>query len=74
MRNKLNFSYDIQDTCLCRVSLTGLLAPEASEVRYYKDPNYLLQGKWKVYSASLSVNNRYGGPGGRRRKFWGADY
>jgi len=52
-RNKLNFSYDIQETCLCHVSLTGLLAPEASQIRYYKDPNYLIQGKW-----NFVVNNR----------------
>ncbi len=45
-RNKINLSYDVQQTCLCHVSLTGLLAPEASQIRYYKDPNYLVQGKW----------------------------
>jgi hypothetical protein len=45
-RNKLNFSYDNQSTCLCHVSLTGLVAPEASQIRYYRNPNYLVQGKW----------------------------
>jgi hypothetical protein len=55
-RNKLNFSYDIQDTCLCHVSLTGLLAPEASQIRYYKDPNYLLQGKWNFVASSFRRN------------------
>ena len=52
-RNKINLSYDIQNTCLCHVSLTGLLSPEASQVRYYKNPNYLIQGKW-----NFVVNNR----------------
>src|SRR5438309_4801352 len=52
-RNKINLSYDIQNTCLCHVGLTGLLAPEASQVRFYKNPNYLIQGKW-----NFVVNNR----------------
>jgi len=51
-RNKLNFSWDLQDTCLCHVSLTSLLAPEASQVRYYHNPNYLLQGKWSFIANS----------------------
>jgi len=50
--NKLNFSWDLQDTCLCHVSLTSLLAPEASQVRYYHNPNYLLQGKWSFIANS----------------------
>src|SRR5262245_3758059 len=55
-RNKFNFSYDIQNTCLCHVGLTSLLAPEASQIRYYKDPNYLLQAKWNfVVSNKLLV-------------------
>jgi hypothetical protein len=45
-RNKFSLSYDHQDTCLCHTGLTALLAPEASQTRYYKDPNYLVQAKW----------------------------
>jgi hypothetical protein len=51
-RNKLNFSWDVQDTCLCHVSLTSQLAPEASQVRYYHNPNYLLQGKWNFIASN----------------------
>jgi hypothetical protein len=51
-RNKLNFSYDLQDTCLCHVGLTGQLAPEASQIRYYHDPNYLLQAKWNFVATN----------------------
>jgi hypothetical protein len=51
-RNKLNFSYDIQDTCLCHVGLTSQLAPEASQIRYYHNPNYLLQAKWNFVASN----------------------
>jgi carboxypeptidase family protein/TonB-dependent receptor-like protein len=51
-RHKLNFSYDLQDTCLCHVGLTGQLAPEASQIRYYHDPNYLLQAKWNFVATN----------------------
>jgi hypothetical protein len=51
-RNKLNFSYDVQDTCLCHVGLTAQLAPEASQIRYYHDPNYLLQVKWNFVASN----------------------
>ena len=51
-RHKLNFSYDLQNTCLCHVSLTSLLAPEASQARYYANPNYLLQGKWSFVASN----------------------
>ena len=51
-RNKINFSYDLQDTCLCHVSLTSQLAPEASQIRYYHNPNYLLQAKWNFVASN----------------------
>src|SRR4051812_43928746 len=51
-RNKLNLSYDIQNTCLCHVGLTSLLAPEASQARYYANPNYLLQAKWNFIASN----------------------
>src|SRR5205085_6618311 len=51
-RQKVNFSYDIQNTCLCHVGLTALLAPEASQIRYYSNPNYLIQGKWNFVANS----------------------
>lgn len=51
-KQKVNLSYDIQNTCLCHVGLTALLAPEASQIRYYANPNYLIQGKWSFVASS----------------------
>ena len=44
-RNKFNISYDIQNSKLCQ-NCTALLAPEATWVTYYANPDYLIQAKW----------------------------
>jgi hypothetical protein len=45
-RNKLNFAYEIQNTCGCHWYLTALQAPEAVPLNHYANPNYNLQAKW----------------------------
>jgi len=49
----------LQDTCLCHVGLTGQLAPEASQIRYYHDPNYLLQAKWNFVATKADHGPRH---------------
>jgi len=44
-KNKFNLSYDIENSKLCQ-SCTALLAPEATWVTYYANPDYLIQSKW----------------------------
>lgn len=49
--DKLNISYDIQNTGLC-LGCNPLVAPEATQVTHYANPNYLLQGKWTHLASS----------------------
>ena len=44
-RNKFNISYDIENSKLCQ-ACTALLAPEATWVTFYANPDYLIQAKW----------------------------
>jgi hypothetical protein len=44
-KDKINLSYDIQHTALC-LGCSPLVAPEATYITHYANPNYLLQGKW----------------------------
>jgi hypothetical protein len=44
-KNKINLSYDIQDHCVCHVSLTSLFSPEAT-VRWRFHPNYFITAAW----------------------------
>ncbi|HWW86921.1 MAG TPA: TonB-dependent receptor, partial [Vicinamibacterales bacterium] len=44
-KDKINFSYDIQHTNLC-LGCSPLVAPEATYITHYANPNYLLQAKW----------------------------
>jgi hypothetical protein len=45
-RNKINFAYEIQNTCGCHWYLTALQAPEAVPLNHYANPNYNMQLKW----------------------------
>jgi hypothetical protein len=50
-KDKLNVSYDIQNTGVC-LGCDPLVAPEATQVTHYANPNYLLQGKWTHLASS----------------------
>jgi hypothetical protein len=44
-KDKVSASWDFQHTNIC-LGCSPLVAPEATYVTKYADPNYLLQGKW----------------------------